>query len=83
MPEPERPGSPEDPANSEDERHKWVRRNPIPGHWMDVHAWIASDGHREEQAACECGWKGPIRSEFEAGNRDGEGHLIALRFPAE
>jgi hypothetical protein len=71
--------SPQDAGNSEDPRRKWVRRNPIPGHWTDVHAWITPEGRREEQAVCECGWKGPIRTEFEDGNRDGEDHLIEFQ----
>jgi hypothetical protein len=83
MAELERPESPEDAANSEDARRKWARRNPIPGHWADVHAWITPDGRREEQAVCECGWKGPIRREFEAGNRDAEDHLMSVRFPED
>jgi hypothetical protein len=45
---------------------------------MDVSAWITPEGRREEQAVCGCGWKGPIRSEFEAGNRDGDDHLLAI-----
>jgi hypothetical protein len=41
-------------------RCRWVRRNAIPGHWMDVRAWVASSGVREKQAVCECGWRGPF-----------------------
>ena len=65
-------------APSDSERRRWVRSNPIPGHWMDVKAWIEASGRRQEQAICECGWQGPIRTEFEAGNRDAEDHLLVL-----
>jgi hypothetical protein len=27
---------------------------------------------------CECGWKGAIRTEFEAGNRDADEHLMEM-----
>ena len=65
-------------TDADAERRRWVRRNAIPGHWMDVKAWITAGGLGEEQAICECGWKGPVRAEHEAGMTDAEEHLLPL-----
>jgi hypothetical protein len=62
----------------EDVRRRWVRRNAIPGHWMDVRAWVTADGVREEQAACECGWEGSVRTEHEGAVTDADEHLLPL-----
>jgi hypothetical protein len=60
------------------DRRRWVRRNEIAGHRMDVSAWISSGGVREEQAICQCGWKGPVRTEYDRGLADGDEHLLPL-----
>jgi hypothetical protein len=77
MPDRDLPESRIHPSDGDAERRKWVRGHPIPGHLADVRAWMTPDGRRQEQAVCECGWKGAVRSEFAAGNRDADEHLIA------
>jgi len=62
----------------EDARRRWVRRNAISGHRMDVEAWITAGGVREEQAVCECGWKGCVRTESEGAMTDADEHLLPL-----
>jgi hypothetical protein len=45
---------------------------------MDVRAWITPTGVRQERAECECGWSGPVRTEYERGIADGDEHLLPL-----
>lgn len=78
MSEPQPTGSGDHPRPTDEARRGWVRGHLIAGHLADVRAWLTPDGDREEQAVCECGWKGAIRTEFEAGNRDADEHLMEM-----
>jgi hypothetical protein len=78
MPEAQPPEPSDHPRATDEERRKWVREHLIRGHLADVRAWVTPEGRREEQAMCECGWKGAIRSEFEAGNRDADEHMMEM-----
>jgi hypothetical protein len=78
MSEPQPPESGDHPRPADEARRRWVRGHVIAGHRADVRAWLTPDGDREEQAVCECGWKGAIRTEFEAGNRDADEHLMEM-----
>jgi ClpX C4-type zinc finger len=78
MPEPQPPESGDHPRPTDEARRRCVRGHLIAGHLADVRAWLTPEGHREEQAVCECGWKGVIRTEFEAGNRDADEHLMEM-----
>jgi hypothetical protein len=78
MSEPQPPESSDHPRPTDEARRRWVRGHVIAGHRADVRAWLTPDGHREEQAVCECGWKGAIRTEVEAENRDADEHLMEM-----